>query len=121
MKKIIIVEDDSLFAESLKQSFRDKDVETIFIDNGSDALKQIEAERPDALLLDIMIVGMSGIEIIDNLKSTNEELLKKTIMMTSMEQKDVLATVLEKGITIYIDKNSKTPEEITDEILNILN
>lgn len=120
MKKIIIVEDDSLFAESLKNSFKDKEVETIFVDDGSKALQIIKGEGPDALLLDIMIVGMSGIEIIENLKSTSPELLKKTIMMTSMEQKDILATVLEKGVTRYIDKNSSTPEEIVKEVLNTL-
>ena len=69
--KIMVVDDDRFIRESLLNIFDEKKYELVLCENGKTALEKIEEETPDAVLLDIMLGDMSGIDVLKKIKSNN--------------------------------------------------
>jgi DNA-binding NarL/FixJ family response regulator len=78
--------------------------------NGEEALRQIPAEEPDVVLMDINLPGMSGIECVARLK----ERLPRTqvLMLTTYEEGDLIFDSLRKGASGYLLKNMLPAELI---------
>ncbi|MBN1843393.1 MAG: sigma-54-dependent Fis family transcriptional regulator [Deltaproteobacteria bacterium] len=68
---ILIVDDETTILQSLSGILSDEGYETLTASNGYEALKIIEVESPDLVLLDIWMPGMDGIETLQEIKRTN--------------------------------------------------
>ncbi|MBW2108319.1 MAG: sigma-54-dependent Fis family transcriptional regulator [Deltaproteobacteria bacterium] len=68
---ILIVDDEATILQSLSGILSDEGYETLTASNGYEALKVIEEESPDLVLLDIWMPGMDGIETLREIKRTN--------------------------------------------------
>jgi DNA-binding response OmpR family regulator len=67
-KKVLIVEDDKDFLWILKQSFAGQGFSVIFAEDGEEGLKMAENEKPDLIILDILLPKMDGITVAKKLK-----------------------------------------------------
>jgi DNA-binding response OmpR family regulator len=87
VKKILVAEDDldsrALLLDVLKP-FRRYNVEVIVAEDGEEAVKLAEQERPDLMLLDVMMPGISGLEVCEKVKSNPDLADTYIIMITSM-------------------------------------
>lgn len=98
MKKILIADDEKALRILLAGTLEIDDYEILEADNGIDALKAAEKERPDLAILDVMMPGMTGYEVCKSIK-TNDELKDiKVLILTAKGQasdkeaaKDLLA------------------------------
>ncbi|MDD4901446.1 MAG: response regulator [Patescibacteria group bacterium] len=68
-KKILIVEDDSLLAKVLSESFLIEKFRVVMVNNGLDAAKAVKTFLPDIILLDLIIPGLDGFAVLKQLKS----------------------------------------------------
>jgi DNA-binding response OmpR family regulator len=64
MSRILIVEDEELLADTLRDVLSSDGHEVRTVHNGRDALKALERERPDLLLLDLMLPLVDGLEVL---------------------------------------------------------
>lgn len=80
MKKILIIEDDFAIRQSVEFALRRKKYDVKTLDAGTEALATIEAFAPDVILLDIMLPGIDGFEI---LKKVREHDTHTAIIMVS--------------------------------------
>lgn len=118
MIKVSIVEDDRVIRESLSDLLNDSDG---FKCTGSygdceSMLKNIGASRPDVILMDIELPGMSGIE---GVKKIREKFSKiEVIMLTVHEDPSLVFKALSAGASGYLDK-SASEEKILDSIKEI--
>ena len=110
--KVSIVEDNRGTRESLSELLgRAPALQCVGAHpTGEEALKQIPSERPDVVLMDINLPGMSGIECVKRLK----ELLPKTqvLMLTTYEESDLIFDSLRNGASGYLLKNMPPAELI---------
>jgi two-component system, OmpR family, alkaline phosphatase synthesis response regulator PhoP len=87
VKKILIAEDDldsrALLLDVLKP-FHRFNVEVIVAEDGEQAVTLAEREKPDLMLLDVMMPGMSGLEVCEKVKANPELTNTYIIMITSM-------------------------------------
>jgi DNA-binding NarL/FixJ family response regulator len=120
IKKILLVEDDSFSAEVLEKALFPLEVEIKHLSNGTHVLKTIEEYNPDAIILDIMVIGKSGLEIIEELSNINHQILQKTVVMTSMEDQIIIPQVLEKGVHFFVKKSENSPSQIVEIVRNLL-
>ncbi len=81
IKRIFIVEDDKNINKLMKLTVG-KDHEITQIYDGSEALKKIRADKPDLVILDLMLPGLDGLEICQNIKK-DPELRDITIILVS--------------------------------------
>ncbi len=71
-KKILIVDDEvnmrMLLKETLEE-FEDKGVEVLVAENGEEAIKSIKTEKPELVILDVMMPGVDGFEVCNTIKN----------------------------------------------------
>jgi len=103
-KPLVLIVDDhfdniNVLAEALGDDF-----ETSFSTSGASALELIEAQRPDLILLDIMMPGMSGFEVFDHLKASPKNRTIPVIFVTAMNDIDSETKALNAGAADFIHK-----------------
>ncbi|MCX6896697.1 MAG: response regulator transcription factor [Verrucomicrobia bacterium] len=111
--EITIVEDDQGLRESLVAMIRRApNLRCVgHYGSGEDALKNLPAVRPDVVLVDINLPGMSGIELVAKLKTRLPKL--QFMMITMYEDCDQIFNSLQAGATGYLLKRSKPGEIIS--------
>ena len=80
------------------------------------ALAALPAERPDAVLMDINLPGLSGIECVRQLKQVLPDV--QVVMLTAFDDSDRVFESLQAGATGYVLKRS-SPEEILDAVRDV--
>jgi len=102
MKKILIVEDDASIVLGLESALQDDGYETLTARTGPEGLRLAKERRPDLLILDLMLPGMSGLEICKRLR--DEGLKTPVIMLTSKAEENDKVLGLELGADDYVTK-----------------
>ena len=117
--KILIVDDepDALEILSLRLSKNGYDVITAV--TGEECLKKAQAERPNLILLDVLLPGMSGLEVSKRLKESDSTKNIPIIMVTALIGKDARQAALERGAKYFISKPFD-PEDLLSQIKKIL-
>jgi len=109
-KKILIVEDDKAFLWILKQSFASQGFTVVSAEDGEDGLKMAEAEKPDLMLLDIMMPKMDGIEVAKQMKLKGVNI--PIIFLTNMSDMEHMSKALETLPSDYIIKSDVPIDKI---------
>lgn len=102
MKKILVVEDDAAIALGLESALREEGYEIHMARTGPDGLRLAREQRPDLLILDLMLPGMSGLEICKRLR--DDGLATPVLMLTSKAEEDDRVLGLELGADDYVTK-----------------
>ncbi|NUO81644.1 response regulator transcription factor [candidate division KSB1 bacterium] len=102
MKKILIVEDDASLGLGLEGALQDEGFETHLMRTGPDGLQFAREHKPDLLILDLMLPGMSGLEICKRLR--DEGFKTPVIMLTSKTEENDKVLGLELGADDYVTK-----------------
>ncbi len=101
MTKILVVEDEQSLREPLEYLLRREGYEVAGVDDGAEALKRIQHETPDLVLLDLMLPGMSGTEVCREVRSNSTVPI---IMLTAKDSEVDIVVGLELGADDYITK-----------------
>lgn len=101
---ILVVDDEPSGAAVIQALLHREGYRMIYRDSGEKALAEMEAIAPDLILLDVMMPGLSGIEVCDRLKSDNHWQHIPIIMVTALSSKEDLANALEAGADDFITK-----------------
>lgn len=72
--RILVVDDDRAVRESLRRSLQFNGYQVELASDGVLAMEQIEAQRPDALVLDVMMPRLDGLEVCRRLRSAGDDL-----------------------------------------------
>jgi len=99
---VMVVEDDETLALGLVSALELAGYGVRHFDNGEDALDDVEAEPPDLAILDWMLPGMTGIEVLGRLKQSHPEI--PVILLTAKGQEDDRVAGLEAGADDYVTK-----------------
>ena len=101
MAKIMVVDDDEGILDLLERFLVRLGYEVIKASNGEDALKNME-ERPAIVLLDIMMPGMHGFEVLDKIKETAPS--TEIIVITGLDETVVGVESIERGAFEFMAK-----------------
>lgn len=101
-KRLLLVEDDRPLARGLADNFRDEGYQVRIVRRGDEAIPAITGFRPDVMVLDIMLPGRSGMEILKEIRSSGNPL--PILMLTA--KGDIVDRVigLEMGADDYLPK-----------------
>lgn len=112
--KILCIEDEFFISELYTRALRTAGYEVVVISDGDLALAEAEKDLYDIILLDIMIPGMSGIEILRRLRGSNRTttLKAKIIITTNLDQEEEGRASIEEKADGYLIKAEITPREL---------
>lgn len=102
MPKLMIVDDEQDVREFAANFFRKRKIEVLTEGDGKAAIQTIEEQKPDLVLLDVRMEGMTGVEVLRNLRAKKNNV--KVIMVTGVENGDVIGEVQKLGISNYVHK-----------------
>jgi len=104
MPKVMIVDDDNATRKALKLLLENEGFETISVDNGKDALKEIKQDGIDLVLIDIFMPAMGGWEFFEELRKFDKK--TKVIMITAVFKisKQKIEELKKEGLNDYIMK-----------------
>ncbi len=111
---IMVVEDDADINNLLAKMLRQADYQVLQVYSGSEAVLRLQQDRPDLLLLDLMLPGMSGSDVLAHMRKE----LALDVPVIVLSAKNALAdkvTLLENGADDYITKPFE-PEEVLARI-----
>lgn len=101
-KAILIVDDEKTILQSLKGALSDEGFEPILVENGIQAIRNIEEEIPDLVLLDIWMPDMDGIEVLIKIKEIHPHL--QVIMMSGHGNIETAVKAAKLGAYDFIEK-----------------
>ncbi len=120
MSKIMIVEDDPTLRDIYTTRFKAEGYDVATASDGEAALSVAVKEKPDLILLDIMMPKISGFDVLDILRDTEETKKTKIVVMSALSQ----TADIEKGKTLganaYLVKSQVTLSEVVEKVKAIL-
>ena len=118
-RRILIADDEENIVISLEFLMKREGFEVLVAQDGEQAVEMIRAERPDLVLLDVMMPKKSGFEVCQEIKSDPELSSVKILMLTAKGRETEVAKGLALGADSYVTKPFST-KELVEQIRNIL-
>jgi len=100
--RLLLVEDEAALARGVADNFRDEGYEVQVVDHGDEALRAVADFRPDLLVLDIMLPGRSGLDILRDLRARGQRF--PVLMLTAKGEVVDRVVGLELGADDYLAK-----------------
>jgi len=118
-KKIVLVEDESQIARLIEFKLRKEGYQVTWKENGEEALVAIKEEKPDLVLLDVMMPVMDGYEVLRQIKEDENLKSIPVIMLTARAQERDVVKGIDLGAQDYITKPFH-PAELLVQVKRIL-
>lgn len=118
MKKILIIEDDLILLNLLKGKIIKTGYNVISVEKGSLALKTIEEEKPDLILLDLFLPDMNGLAILEEIRNDAPINSIPVIIISNSGEQFELSKAQKLGIADYLIKTEFDPQEVMDKVNN---
>jgi len=109
---LLVVDDNAENRDMLGRRLERAGYIVVVAENGPEALRIIEEKTISVVLLDIMMPGMSGIEVLKILRSTHSPLQLPVVMVSSLSESDQVVEALNLGANDYITKPVDLPVAI---------
>lgn len=125
MKTILVIDDDKSVRDSLKMILEYEHFSVEFAENGERGLQKIDQNPPDAVLLDVKMAGIDGIEVLTQLKKKNDRLpvvmisghgtLETAVEATKLGAFDFLSKPLDRDKLLVTIRNALQQAQLTEE------
>ena len=104
MRRILIVDDQQDICDCLGQFFSARGFSVRSAFSGEEALKHLhmDTQTPDVIILDILLPGLSGIEVLKRIRSTHPTV--RVLMVTALDQTELRLQAHRYGASAYITK-----------------
>jgi len=118
--KILMVDDDLDFVEATKIMLENKSYQVVTACNGQEGLEKVEQERPDLIILDVMMPKKHGFEMCKELKSNPQYAQIPVLLLTAVGQNIPLSTyTVEMGLHTEADDYAEKPIETDDLVARV--
>lgn len=120
MKKILIVEDEKILAEMYREKFENEGFEVRVSKECKEGLELAKKERPDLILLDILLPGENGIYFLKELKKDPEISSIPVVAFSNYDEPGTKKEAFQLGVKDYLIKTNYTPNQIVGKIKDYL-
>ncbi len=107
MNKILVVDDEESVRYSFSKLLRAPDYQVSGVQNGSEALEKIKQDPPDLVILDIEMPGMSGLEVLQQIKHLAPRI--PVLIITAYGSSERVITAMKYGAYEYLEKPFDVP------------
>ncbi len=119
MKRILVVDDNPISRELVKEVFSPQDYEVLEASNGQAALARVAETCPDLVLLDIQMPGLDGFGVMRKLRQSPELAALRIAALTASAMRGEEEKALAAGFDAYITKPIK-PADLRSQVEKLL-
>ena len=114
--KILIVEDDKFLRDLIQQKLTKEGFATVTAIDGEEGVKAAQTESPHLILLDLILPGIDGFEVLKQLKEDQKTKSIPIIVLSNLGQKEDMERTLKNGAEDFMVKAHFTPSEIVTKV-----
>ena len=103
-KRILIVDDDELVLMAMKELLKSQNYEVFTFSRGSEALKKLDQESFDLMILDIVMPEMDGFELCRKIREKENGLKTPILFLSAKNQEEDQKRGMEVGATLFLSK-----------------
>jgi DNA-binding response OmpR family regulator len=115
-KKVLLVEDEALLGELLSRTITGAGFKVVLITDGSKAIPAMVDEKPDIVLLDIILPNKNGYEILEEVVKDKELKQIPVIVISNSGQPVEISRILKLGVKDYIVKAQINPDDVVVKV-----
>jgi len=116
MEKILVIEDDKFLRDLLYKKLAEENFSVATALDGEEGLKKIQEENPNLVLLDLILPGINGFEVLKKAKENPATKDIPVIVLSNLGQKEDVERAMKLGAQDYLIKAHFTLEEIVEKI-----
>ena len=116
MTTILLAEDDRILRKAGEASLKKKGYDVIPAVDGEDAMVKAREQKPDLVLLDVMMPKMHGFAVLEALKGDPDLRDVPVIMLTNLEQAADMKRAADGGAHSYLVKSNMNLDELAEKI-----
>lgn len=119
-KTVLVVEDDQFLRDLIVRKLDEEGLTTLQAIDGEEGLRLVREKKPAIVLLDLILPGIDGFEVLARLKTDSSVVNIPVVILSNLGQKDDIDRGLKLGATDYLIKAHFTPGEIVQKVKDIL-
>lgn len=119
-KSILVVEDDKFYSNIYKVKLTKEGISARLASNGDEAIKLAREEKPDLVLMDLIMPGKDGFETLKAFKADDDLKDIRVIVLSNLSQEEDRRRVMELGALEYIVKANISLHDMVDRIRTYL-
>ena len=120
MGRILIVDDEPQACQILSRLIRHLGHETAWRTGGAEALAYVDETPVDLLILDVMMPGMDGMEVLRRIRTDPKTAQMRVVMFSAVADRNFIAEAIRKGATDYWVKASFDFNQLKDRIEDLV-
>ncbi|OGZ49229.1 MAG: hypothetical protein A3C84_01540 [Candidatus Ryanbacteria bacterium RIFCSPHIGHO2_02_FULL_48_12] len=118
---ILLIEDDKFLRELIVKKLNKEGFSTLEAVDGESGIQLVEQKNPQLILLDLLLPGMDGFEVLRRLKENKATASVPVIVLSNLGQQEDTDRVFKLGAEDFLVKAKFTPGEIVDKVKDVLN
>ncbi|MFA5431318.1 MAG: response regulator [Candidatus Paceibacterota bacterium] len=119
-KKILLIEDDKFLRELMSKKLITLGYDVVSAADGESGLVMIKETKPDVVLLDLILPGINGFEVLEKAKQDPETVDIPVVILSNLGQGEDIEKGLVLGAKDFLVKAHFTPQEIVNKLKSIL-
>jgi CheY-like chemotaxis protein len=119
-KKILLIEDDKFLRELMNKKLITLGYDVVTAADGESGLVMIKETKPDVVLLDLILPGINGFEVLEKAKQDPDIAAIPIVILSNLGQGEDIEKGLALGAKDFLVKAHFTPQEIVNKLKSIL-
>ena len=120
MTRIVVADDDRMFRKAAETTLRRQGYDVATASDGEEALQLIRSERPDMIVLDLIMPKLQGFDVLTILKQDALTSAIPVIVLSSLAQEQDKQEALNLGAVAYFNKTTFSMSELVKQVENTL-
>ena len=117
--KILLVDDDAFLRDMYATKFKESGDEVMVAENGAEALNKLEDNQFDVVVMDMIMPGMTGVDLIKSIKS-NPDMDCRCIVLSNQGEEHEISAARSAGAEGYIIKAQVIPSELVKQVRELV-
>jgi len=118
--KILVVDDDEFMAGIYILTLEKAGFEVVLKSDGVSGLKAAKKLKPDAIILDILMPGLDGYQVLKELKDSRVTRNIPVMMLTTLSQPEDRQMGIEGGADVFLTKTTTLPDDVLSKLNEII-
>ncbi|MCA9341988.1 response regulator transcription factor [Candidatus Saccharibacteria bacterium] len=120
MIKIAVIEDDPIISQMYRMKFEAEGFEVAIADNGELGVEMVETEKPDIVLLDLLMPQMNGDEALAKIRQQKHGQKVPVLILTNFDEQESPDSLKKLDVAGYIIKADFTPTQVVAKVRQIV-
>ncbi len=120
-ESILLIEDDKFFRDLVSKKLVESGFEVLMAHDSKEAFEVLENSNPVIIILDLILPGLDGFEILSMIKKDKKTSDVPVIILSNLGQEEEVAKAKALGAADFMIKVNFTPDEIVAKIKDVLN